>query len=227
MRILVVEDEVAIRKVIETVFQLRNYDVTLVNTATDGITTARTEPFDCVVLDLGLPDGTGFQVLKSMRDSDNTTPVLILSAERDVELKVQGLVSGADDYLTKPFDNTELIARVEALIRRATTYNKKVDEVLTCGDITLNQLTRECHIGGKHVWLTNNEHNLLAYFMRNPNRMISKLELSEKVWAIPFDTHTNFVNVYISYLRKKIADYSSYNYIDTHRGKGFTFSGPS
>lgn len=227
MRILVVEDEVAIRKVLETVFVTRNFDVTLANTAADGAAFAKNEPYDCIVLDLGLPDGTGFDVLKSVRSGGVTTPVLILSAEQHVDQKVEGLVSGADDYLTKPFDNLELIARVDALIRRATTYNKNVDEVLTCGEIVLNLLNRECHIAGKHVWLTNNEFNLLAYFMRNADRTISKMELSEKVWDIHFDTHTNFVNVYISYLRRKIADYSKHNYIDTQRGKGFTFSCPS
>jgi DNA-binding response OmpR family regulator len=226
MRILVVEDELAIRKVIETVFKSRGYDVTLTSTALEGTNKAKSEPFDCIILDLGLPDGTGFEVLKAIRELQILTPVLILSAERDVEQKVQGLVSGADDYLTKPFDNAELAARVEALIRRATSYNKNADEVLKIGEISLNQLTRECYIAGKHVWLTNNEHNLLAYFMRNPNRLISRLELSEKVWNIPFDTHTNFVNVYISYLRRKIADYTPHNYIDTHRGKGFIFRSP-
>jgi DNA-binding response OmpR family regulator len=221
MRILVVEDDLGNRKMIEHVLKKEGGDVSPVETGREGLDLALNEPFDCIIMDLGLPDIDGTDVVKELRNSKLNTPVIILSAAIELDSKLKGLELGADDYMTKPFEPLELVARVNAQIRRATEYSDRSNEILKCGEIVLNLLDRTCEIAGSQVILTNNEFNLLSYFMHHPGETLSRMQISKDVWGIDFDTHTNFVNVYISYLRHKIAECTEEEYIETQRGKGF------
>lgn len=220
MNILVIEDDEVVRTLVQRVLQKNNYTVSVAAEAEEGERLANTQPFDCIILDLALPDKNGLEVCKDLRDRGNKTPILILSARKNIDTKVSGLHSGADDYLTKPFDNKELLARIEAITRRSQQSNDN-SEFLTCGELRINLLKREFTVGGKMVWLTNNEFNLMAYFLQNVDRVIDKEELADKVWGITFDTQTNFINVYVSYLRKKINEITPKEYIQTVRKRGF------
>jgi DNA-binding response OmpR family regulator len=220
MNILVIEDDEVVRTLVQRVLQKNNYTVSVAAEAEEGERLANTQPFDCIILDLALPDKNGLEVCKDLRDRGNKTPILILSARKNIDTKVSGLHSGADDYLTKPFDNKELLARIEAITRRSQQSNDN-SEFLTCGELRINLIKREFTVGGKMVWLTNNEFNLMAYFLQNVDRVVDKEELADKVWGITFDTQTNFINVYVSYLRKKINEISPKEYIQTVRKRGF------
>jgi len=220
MNILVIEDDEVVRTLVQRVLQKNNYTVSVAAEAEEGERLANTQPFDCIILDLALPDKNGLEVCKDLRDRGNKTPILILSARKNIDTKVSGLHSGADDYLTKPFDNKELLARIEAITRRSQQSSDH-SEFLTCGELRINLIKREFTVGGKMVWLTNNEFNLMAYFLQNVDRVVDKEELADKVWGITFDTQTNFINVYVSYLRKKINEITPKEYIQTVRKRGF------
>jgi DNA-binding response OmpR family regulator len=220
MNILVIEDDEVVRTLVQRVLQKNNYTVSVAAEAEEGERLANTQPFDCIILDLALPDKNGLEVCKDLRDRGNKTPILILSARKNIDTKVSGLHSGADDYLTKPFDNKELLARIEAITRRSQQSSDN-SEFLTCGELRINLIKREFTVGGKMVWLTNNEFNLMAYFLQNVDRVVDKEELADKVWGITFDTQTNFINVYVSYLRKKINEITPKEYIQTVRKRGF------
>ncbi|HKJ33264.1 MAG TPA: response regulator transcription factor [Balneolales bacterium] len=222
MKVLLVEDDNSIRKIVELYLQKNGYDVTSTAFGKEGQEFALNDGYDCIIMDVELPDANGIDILKKLRDNDNYTPLLIISATKNVETKVEGLDSGADDYITKPFDFKELLARIKTITRRRNHMDVgDTKEILNCGELTINLLKREFKIGDKTVFLTNNEFNLLTYFIKNKNRIISRKELSENVWRIYFDTQTNFVNVYISYLRKKIREHTDFEYIETIRGEGF------
>ncbi|MEO1022315.1 MAG: response regulator transcription factor [Bacteroidota bacterium] len=220
MNILVVEDDPSVRTLVKAVLEHNGNSVELAETANDGELMATSKEYEMIILDLGLPDGDGYEVCKSIRDKNITTPVLILSGEQETDVKVKCLKVGADDYLTKPFNTEELLARLEAIKRRSESSG---DQQLTCGELKVDLLRREFSINGEKVQLTNNEFNLLVYFLKNKNRIITQEELAEKVWDIHFDTQTNYINVYISYLRKKIREFTETDYIETIRKKGFTF----
>lgn len=220
MNILVVEDDPSVRTLVKAVLEHNGNEVSTAETAADGQSKAIDNAYDMIVLDLGLPDGDGYEVCKNIRDENVATPVLILSGEQETDVKVKCLKVGADDYLTKPFNTEELIARMEAIKRRTAASG---DQTLTCGELKVDLLNREFMINTEKVQLTNNEFNLLVYFLKNRNRVITQEELAEKVWDIHFDTQTNYINVYISYLRKKIREHTETDYIETVRKKGFTF----
>lgn len=219
MDVLVIEDDQSVRVLVKAVLEKNGSDVTQADNAADGQELAFNNEYDIIILDLGLPDGDGFEIAKNIRDQDITTPILVLSAEQETDVKVKCLKVGADDYLTKPFNPEELMARVEAITRRSTDGSG--EQVLNCGELEVKLLEREFNVNGTEVDLTNNEFNLLVYLMKNKNRIISQEEIAEKVWDIHFDTQTNYINVYISYLRKKIRDHTDVDYIETVRKKGF------
>lgn len=220
MNILVVEDDPSVRTLVKAVLEHNGNSVVTAHNAKDGESLAVSSEFEMIILDLGLPDGDGYEVCKNIRDQNVTTPVLILSGEQETDVKVKCLKVGADDYLTKPFNTEELIARMGAIKRRTESTG---DQQLNCKELKVDLLKREFTIKGNKVQLTNNEFNLLVYFMKNKNRIITQEELAEKVWDIHFDTQTNYINVYISYLRKKIREHSDTDYIETVRKKGFVF----
>lgn len=220
MNILVVEDDPSVRTLVKAVLEHNGNTVSTEDTVASGEKAAVEGNFDMIIIDLGLPDGDGYELCKNIRDKNVITPVLILSGEQEADVKVKCLRVGADDYLTKPFNTEELIARLEAIQRRTEASG---DQVLSCGELKVDLLKREFMINSEKVQLTNNEFNLLVYFIKHKNKIITQEELAEKVWDIHFDTQTNYINVYISYLRKKIREHTEVDYIETIRKKGFTF----
>lgn len=219
MDALLIEDDASVRTLVRAVLEKDGSTVQQAQTAAEGEELAFNNQYDIIILDLGLPDGDGFEICKEIRDHEITTPVLILSAEQETDVKVKCLKVGADDYLTKPFNTEELLARIEAITRRSADGTG--DKTLTCGDLEVKMLEREFRVNGHKVDLTNNEFNLLVYLMKNKNKIINQEEIAENVWDIHFDTQTNYINVYISYLRKKIRNHTENDYIETVRKKGF------
>ncbi|MDG5766433.1 response regulator transcription factor [Balneolales bacterium ANBcel1] len=220
MKILVIEDDRIVRTLVKHVLEKEGHEVSIAENGQSGEDIALNEEFDMIILDLGLPDKSGMDVCKTLRDSDVNTPILILSAYQNTDTKITGLNTGADDYLTKPFDNKELLARIDAIIRRVQKRDD-TGNIFECGELKIDLVNRDFYVKDKKVLLTNNEFNLMAYFLKNPNRILDKDELTNNVWDINFDTNTNFLNVYISYLRKKIEEITPVNYIQTIRKKGF------
>lgn len=218
MNILVVEDDPTIRLLIKKALQHHGGNVTEAGTAEKGLEYARENSHDMVILDLRLPDGNGHDICTGIREMGINTPVLILSAETETNIKVKNLQAGADDYLTKPFSIEELLARIEAIVRRSTKTEKTE---LHCNELVINMIERTVHIGKANIDLTNSEFNLLSYLVKNKGQTISQDELAKNVWGIGFNTKTNYINVYISYLRKKIGEHTDFKYIKTVRKKGF------
>lgn len=218
MKILVVEDDPTIRLLIKKALEHHGCAVTEAGNAEKGAEFARKDYHDMVILDLRLPDGNGYDICSGMRNAGINTPVLILSAEKETDVKVKNLNAGADDYLTKPFSIEELLARIEA-IKRRTSHSE--DTEYHCNELVIDMINRSVHVGEASIDLTNSEFNLLAYLVKNKGKTISQDELAENVWGIGFNTKTNYINVYISYLRKKIGEHSDFKYIQTVRKKGF------
>lgn len=221
MKILVIEDDPTVRTLVKAVLEHRGNSVSVAETASDGKKFALENEFNMIILDLRLPDGNGYDVCANIREEGVTTPVLVLSAEHETDVKIKILNVGADDYLTKPFNSDELMARLDAIARRST--HQGVDKEIVCGSLKVDLIARKMIINGNEVDLTNNEFNLLVYFMKNKGKIISQEELAKNVWDIHFDTQTNYINVYISYLRKKMREHSDFDYIETVRKKGFVF----
>ena len=227
MKILVVEDEDSIRSVLRSYLKNHEFDVMDSGMGNEGLKLALDNEFDCILMDIDLPDTTGLEVLKNLREHGNETPLIFLTGTKKVDVKVEGFEYGADDYVTKPFDFKELVARIKTIARRKKQVEKaERKEVLVCGSLKLDLLNREFKIKDKLIFLTNNEFNLLAYFLKHKNEVVSRQELSENVWHIYFDTQTNFVNVYISYLRKKMRAELDEDLIETIRGEGFRLNCP-
>lgn len=222
MKVLIIEDDDIIGTLVKQTLIRRDFDVDLVGLGVQGKQKALNNTYDCIVLDLGLPDMDGLEICRAIREEGNETPLLILSAYDGINTKVDGLETGADDYLTKPFENKELVARVQALIRRSKLGESR--EVLKWDELELNLIERSFFVNGQEVSLTNNEFDLMAYFLRSPERIISADELADKVWNLGFDRKTNYVNVYLSYIRKKIKKHSQKKYFITIRKKGFRLS---
>lgn len=224
LEILVVEDDPTIQTLVKAILSRDGNHVTVAKTAEEGESCIQNERYDMILLDLRLPDGNGYDMCHDLRESGITTPVLFLSAEHETDVKIKCLKVGADDYLTKPFNSEELLARIEAIVRRSSSRGN--DSELVCGIVKVDQVGRVAYVKEEEIQLTNNEFNLLVYFIKNPNRVISQEELARNVWDIHFDTQTNYINVYISYLRKKIREKTDKEFIETIRKKGFRFRCP-
>lgn len=220
MKILIVEDERAIAERIQTGFERHGYSTTRVTTCAAAINSVIVDEFDCIVLDRRLPDGDGLSVCRQLREEGRSTPILILSAMSHVDDRVEGLELGADDYLIKPFAMDELLARVQALIRRNSIQNTPN---LQIGTIELNTLDRTVTVAGKTVALSNKEFALLEYLMRHAGRALDRYQILEHVWGDTTMDETNVVDVYITYLRRKIDQPGLDSPIKTIRGFGYTF----
>ncbi len=219
MRILIVEDDRTIAHFIQKGLQEEGFAVDHVANGEDGLHMALTEPYDAAILDIMLPKIDGLTVLQRMRESGVPTPVIILSAKRSLDDRVKGLQSGGDDYLTKPFAFTELVARIRALIRRSMGTANPTS--LSAADLTIDLLTREVTRGADTIELQPKEYALLEYLMHNKGRVVTKTMIIEHVWNYNFDPETNVVEARICRLRDKIDKDHDPKLIHTIRGAGY------
>lgn len=217
MRVLVVEDEKRIADFLSRGLQSAGYTVDVANTGGQAVDLVHSTEFDLVVLDLGLPDMDGLQVLQKIKNRKSISPVLILSARDSVDDRVKGLEQGADDYLVKPFAFVELLARARVLLRRGTPTPEK----LQVGDLTLDCIRRKVSRSNENIELAPKEFSILEYMMRNRGRPLSRTMIVEHVWDMDYDGLTNIVDVYIRHLRSKIDDKYPTKMIHTVRGIGY------
>ena len=201
------------------------YQVELAFDGETGLEKALTEDYDLVVLDILLPGINGVEVLKEIRQTGESVPVLMLTAKDKVQDKVGGLDAGADDYLTKPFAIPELLARIRSLLRRKSEAKTSL---ISVGDLSIDTNAREVTRGGKPIKLTPKEFSILEFLVYNTNRVLSRLSIAEHVWGDNFDlfSMTNFVDVHVKNLRKKIGDVDENKIIETIRGIGYTIKAP-
>lgn len=224
MRILLVEDDGKIASFVAKGLREEGFAVDHAPDGTDGLHFALTEPYDAAVIDLMLPGMDGLSLIEEMRRRGKDTPVLILSAKRSVDDRVKGLQIGGDDYLTKPFYFSELLARIRGLIRRAS---KSIESSrLSAGDLSLDLMTRKVIRGGTDIELQPREFALLEYLMRNCGRVVSKTMILERIWDYSFDPQTNVVDVLVCRLRNKIDRDFDRKLIHTLRGVGYVLRTP-
>ncbi|HDL64757.1 MAG TPA: response regulator transcription factor [Proteobacteria bacterium] len=219
MRILLVEDDIKIARFIIKGFKQAGWAVDHAENGEDGLHLILSEPYAAAVVDIMLPLLDGLSLVRKMRESGQSTPTIILSARRSVEDRVRGLQMGSDDYLVKPFAFSELVARVQSLIRRSTGTSEPTS--LTVGDLSLDLLTREVVRDGAKIELQPREFSLLEYLMRNAGRVVSKTMIIEHVWDYNFDPQSNIVEVRISKLRDKVDRGFKRDMIHTIRGVGY------
>ena len=224
MRVLVVEDDKKIASFVLKGLREAGLAVDHADNGADGLERALRQSYDAAIIDLMLPKLDGLSIIERLRVENVLTPVLILSAKRSVDDRVKGLQTGGDDYLTKPFSFTELLARVQALIRRA---NREAEPTrLELGDLSIDLLKREVIRGGSRIDLQPREFALLEYLARNAGRVVSKTMIIEHVWGYDFDPLTNIVDVLVSRLRHKVDRGFETKLIQTHRGVGYAFNLP-
>ncbi|HUF51743.1 MAG TPA: response regulator transcription factor [Longimicrobiales bacterium] len=218
MKILVIDDDPLIIEFVRRGLVEDGYTVDSAVSGSEGLLCARMGSYDAVILDVGLPDTSGFNIAQEMRREGDATPILMLTARSGTDNLVQGLDAGADDYLTKPFDLRELRARLRALTRRGGST--RTEEVVL-GGLTLDRLSHEVRAGERALRLTPKEYRLLEYFMLRPGETISRTELLEKVWEMNFDPQSNIVDVHVARLRQKLKRYTPSPLLETVRGFGF------
>jgi DNA-binding response OmpR family regulator len=217
MRILLVEDELKVARFVQQGLQAEGYEVEVAADGKLGEKKAMGETYDLVLLDVLLPRKNGFEILQALRKEKIKTPIIMLTARGTTEDIVNGLDLGADDYLTKPFAFSELLARVRSHLRRGS-QNKTV---LKLADLLLDTITHKATRGGTHIELTTREYALLEFFLRNPAVLLSRSQLAKEIWGFNFDPGTNIVDVYVNHLRKKIDNGFGVKLIHTERGKGY------
>lgn len=224
MKILVVEDEDRIAGFVRKGLEQHGFTVDLCNNGDDGYHLATTQAYDAIVLDIMLPGRDGLSILKSLRADKRDVAVILLTARGELNERLEGLDLGADDYLTKPFYVEELVARLRAIIRRASGEKSSILQV---EDVTLDLITRDVRVEGNPVELTPREFNLLEYLMRTPGRVVTRTQILEHVWNYYFDPTTNLVDVHIQRLRKKLAPDGRDSIIETVRGVGYRVRQPT
>ena len=219
MRLLVVEDDKKIASFVSKGLREAGFAVDAAGDGVDGLHLALTEPYDAAVVDIMLPGLDGLSLIERLREKNIKIPVLILSAKRTVDDRVRGLQTGGDDYMTKPFSFSELLARIQALIRRASQTSDPSS--LRAGDLAIDLLSRQANRGGQPINLPSREFSLLEYLMRNKGRIISKTSILEHVYDYSFDPQTNVVDVLVCRLRNKVDRDFKPKMIHTVRGMGY------
>jgi len=218
MKILIIEDEPRLARLLKQGLEEQGFVVDLALDGSEGQYQVEQYPYDALVLDLMLPERDGLSILKTLRENGNDVPVLIVTARGDVEDRIKGLNLGADDYLAKPFDLEELVARLRALIRRS---RGKSSPLITVADLVIDTNARNVNRAGKDISLSAREYELLHYLALNNGRVVSRTELIEHVYATDYEWDSNVIEVYISYLRTKIDRGFSGALIHTVRGAGY------
>ncbi len=221
MKILVVEDEPKLAAFLKIGLEEQAFEVEVAYDGAVGKRLALSNHYDVLVLDVNLPKLNGMDLAQSIRQEGRKTPILMLTALGAVDDKVAGFESGADDYLVKPFEFRELLARLRALHKRAGEQVSPGDAVLKVGDLELHMGDKTARRGGRKIELTAKEFALLEYLMRNRNRVVSRVDIAEKVWDIHFDTGTNTIDVYVNFLRKKVDKDFNRKLIHTVIGMGY------
>ena len=219
MRLLVVEDDAKISSFVIKGLEQSGFAVDHASNGKEGLFLAQTEPYDAAIIDVMLPGLDGLSIIAEMRKAKIATPVIILSAKRSVEDRVRGLQTGSDDYMVKPFTFAELLARVQALIRRSTQATEPTR--LTVGDLSIDLIKREVVRAGQKIELQPREFSLIEYLMRQPGRVVSKTMIMEHIWNYHFDPQTNVVDVLVCRLRNKIDKDFHLKLIHTIRGVGY------
>lgn len=219
MRLLLAEDEVELSNAIVTILKHQNYSVDAVYDGLDAYDYLSAQEYDGAILDIMMPKLDGISVLKRLRSEGNSTPILMLTAKSELNDKIEGLDSGADDYLTKPFAMQELLARVRSITRR----NGEVQgQTLSFSDLTLNRSNFTLTCGDKSIALSNKEFQMLEMMITNPKQIISQDQFMDKIWGLDSETEMSVVWVYISYLRKKLKDINSHVSIKATRNVGYS-----
>ena len=218
MRVLVADDEPEMTMVLEALLKREHYSVDVVHNGQDALDYGLAENYDCIVLDIMMPRLDGIQVLQALRAKNIATPVLLLTAKSQIEDRVTGLDSGADDYLPKPFDNREFTARVRALTRRGAEYTPSI---LTVGNVTLDCSNFELKCGSSCIRLGNKEFQILELLMHQKGRLISTEQFMEHIWGYDSNAEINVVWAYISYLRRKLGAVGANIRISARRGQGY------
>ena len=218
--VAIVDDDAAIRSALGRALRMENYDVELFEDGSSALRAVQLRAPDAIVLDLQLPDIDGLEVCRRIRRAGDATPILMLTARDAVNDRVEGLDVGADDYLVKPFDLAELLARLRALLRRRQV-NDGDDVILRFEDLTLNPGTREVRRGDRVIELTKIEFDLLELFLQHPRQVLTRDQILDLVWGYTFDSGTNSLAVYIGYLRRKLEEGNEGRLIQTVRGVGY------
>ncbi|KKL65233.1 hypothetical protein LCGC14_2157030 [marine sediment metagenome] len=219
MRLLVVEDEAKTGDYLKQGLSEAGFQVSLARNGLDGHHLAMTDLFDVIILDVMLPDVSGWKILQSLREADNKTPVLFLSARDSIDDRVKGLELGADDYLIKPFAFAEVLARVRTLIRRGVVQT--VDDILIVADLEMDIPKRKIQRAGKRILLSNKEFSLLELLLRREGEVLPRSLIASQVWDMNFDSDTNVIDVAIRRLRAKVDDDFTVKLIHTVRGMGY------
>jgi len=221
VRVLVVDDEVNIAELLQMALRYEGWDVSTAHTGRAAVDSARTRDLDAIVLDMMLPDFDGLEVLRRVRTHSPEIPVLFLTARDAVEDRIAGLTAGGDDYVTKPFSLEEVVARLRGLMRRSGVTAARSSSTITVGDLVLDEDSHDVARGARPIELTATEFELLRFLMRNPRRVLSKAQILDRVWNYDFGGQANVVELYISYLRKKIESTGEPPLIHTKRGAGY------
>ena len=222
--ILVIEDEQRVAELLQSGLEENGYKVSLAMDGIEGLSLFLKNKFDLVLSDIILPKMGGFALCKEIRKNDKDIPILMLTALGNTDDKLEGFDAGADDYLTKPFDFRELLARIAVLLKRKVTEQPNESAELSYADVRINPMTQTVYRSGTLIKLTPKEYNLLLYMVQNPERIITRKEITQNVWHTDFDPGTNFIDVYINYLRKKIDKNFDVKLIHTRAGVGFIFT---
>lgn len=221
MRILLVEDEPSAAHMLAKGLREQSYAVDLATNGSDAVYYASINNYDLIILDVLLPEKDGYAVCSELRSAGSTVPIIMLTALDAVEDRICGLDQGADDYLTKPFDFGELLARVRALLRRGHHFQ---GEEITLADLEINTRSRSVKRAGHTLQLTAKEYSLLEYFARHVDQVVTRAEIAEHVWEEDFDPFSNLIEVYVQRLRRKIDEAHPVKLIHTRRGEGYLFS---
>ncbi|MEG7282074.1 two-component system response regulator YkoG [Bacillus sp. 0909A] len=223
--ILIVEDEEKIARVLQLELEYEGYSVTIKYNGTEGLDAAAEGSYSLLLLDVMLPGMSGLEVLRRLRKTDQGTPVILLTARDSIPDKVTGLDIGANDYVTKPFEIEELLARIRAALRQTGSKTEDIGTFLTYDDLQVNEKTREVRRGDKEVELTPREFDLLVYMLKHPQQVLTREQILSSVWGFDYIGDTNVVDVYIRYIRKKLDYPYEKQLIHTVRGVGYTIRG--